>query len=155
MGACTRGALSASGVVECVTLDMFVEGPMPSYFCNPKVVPTMVERKAGLRENADAFVALPGGLGTLDELSDVLCGRQLSFHQCPIVLMNTNGYFDAFVQFVKGAMAQNFVSEDILRAMFVSDTPQEAIEFLKNYRPFEIDKSRLESTEMKAASANK
>lgn len=154
MGACTRGALDAGGVVDCVILKIFVDGPSPLPFRSVKAVSTMAERKAGLRENADAFIALPGGLGTLDELAEVLCARQLSFHQCPIVLLNTDGYFDALVQFIREGIKQNFVSEHILTAMGVVDAPEQAVEFIKNYRPFKIDKTRLESTEMNAASAN-
>ncbi|CDF38678.1 unnamed protein product [Chondrus crispus] len=154
MGASSRGALDAGGVVDCVILKIFVNGPNPLPFRTVKVATTMADRKAGLRENADAFVALPGGLGTLDELAEVLCARQLSFHQRPIVLVNTDGYFDALLQFIREGIRQNFVSEHILTAMGVADAPEQAIEFIKNYRPFKIDKTRLESTEMNAASAN-
>lgn len=92
MGAVTDGCLASGGVVDCVILRMFVGANMhPGPFRNTDVFDTMPQRKDGLYQQADAFIALPGGLGTLEELSEVMSWRQLELHRKPIVLLNTNG----------------------------------------------------------------
>lgn len=75
------------------------------------VVETLHERKALMHELSDAFVALPGGFGTLDELFETVTWAQLGLHTKPIGLVNVNGYFDDLLAFVDAATAQGFVSE--------------------------------------------
>lgn len=92
MGAVTDGCLASGGVADCVILKMFVGANMhPGPFRTTEVYDTMTARKDGLYRRADAFIALPGGLGTLEELSEVMSWRQLEIHSKPIVLINTNG----------------------------------------------------------------
>jgi len=75
------------------------------------VVETLHERKALMHELSDAFVALPGGFGTLDELAEAITWAQLGIHSKPVVLVNVGGYFDDLLAFVEGATAEGFVSE--------------------------------------------
>ena len=74
------------------------------------VVETLHERKALMHALSDAFVALPGGFGTLDELFEAVTWAQLGIHTKPIGLVNVGGYFDDLLAFVEGATAQGFVS---------------------------------------------
>jgi len=75
------------------------------------VVETLHERKALMHELSDAFIALPGGFGTLDELAETVTWAQLGIHAKPIGLLNVGGYFDDLLSFVDGAVARGFVVE--------------------------------------------
>eukprot|EP00171_Calliarthron_tuberculosum_P016722 IDg16722t1 len=93
MGACTDGAVLERGDVDCVILRRFVSSGMtnPENFRKIEVTDTMLDRRMGLYRRANAFVAIPGGLGTLEEISEVMSWRQLGWHSRIIVLLNTNG----------------------------------------------------------------
>jgi hypothetical protein len=89
------------------------------------ITQTMHERKAIMAERADAFVALPGGYGTLDELFEILTWRQLHLHQKPIGLLNVKGYFDPLLQMVDRMKEEGFLQAEnhqlILSANTVGD----------------------------------
>ncbi|HEY8023920.1 MAG TPA: TIGR00730 family Rossman fold protein [Burkholderiaceae bacterium] len=76
------------------------------------VVANMHERKAMMAELADGFIALPGGLGTLEELFEVLTWSQIGFHDKPIGALNVNGYYDALLTFIAHAASQGFLKQD-------------------------------------------
>ncbi|WP_408593676.1 TIGR00730 family Rossman fold protein [Limnohabitans sp.] len=82
------------------------------------VVQTMHERKHMMAERADVFLALPGGIGTFEELFEVWTWRQLGYHNKPIGLLNTSGYYDGLLQFVTHSVKQGFLSDwqmDLIR----------------------------------------
>jgi hypothetical protein len=93
MGACADAALAAGGRVEGVILDSFSRVAHQGLHALD-IVDDMRARKAGLARRGDAFVALPGGFGTLEEVSEILVERQLGFHQKPLVLVNPDGFWD-------------------------------------------------------------
>ena len=74
------------------------------------VVPTMHVRKQMMAERADAFIALPGGIGTLEELYEVWTWRQLAYHDKPIGLLNTEGYYDDLLSFMRTTVSEGFLS---------------------------------------------
>lgn len=74
------------------------------------VVPTMHARKQMMAERADAFIALPGGIGTLEELYEVWTWRQLSYHDKPIGLLNTEGYYDDLLRFMRTTVSEGFLA---------------------------------------------
>ena len=74
------------------------------------VVPTMHVRKQMMAERADLFIALPGGIGTLEELYEVWTWRQLGYHDQPIGLLNIDGYYDQLIGFMKHSVAEGFLS---------------------------------------------
>lgn len=88
------------------------------------VVPTMHARKQLMAERADAFVALPGGLGTFEELFEVWTWRQLGYHQRPIGLLNVNGYYDPLLQFLRQTVDRGFVTAEQARMLVVHEDPQ-------------------------------
>jgi uncharacterized protein (TIGR00730 family) len=90
------------------------------------VVPTMHVRKQMMAERADAFIALPGGIGTLEELYEVWTWRQLGYHDQPIGLLNTAGYYDALLRFMDDTVAEGFLSAE-QRANLVVGTEPEAL----------------------------
>lgn len=87
------------------------------------VVPTMHVRKQMMAERADAFVALPGGLGTLEELFEVWTWRQLGYHERPLGLLNVGGYFDALLGFIGVAVREQFVSAEQAGLLVVESDP--------------------------------
>jgi uncharacterized protein (TIGR00730 family) len=90
------------------------------------VVPDMHQRKRLMAERADAFVALPGGIGTLEELFEVWTWRQLGYHDQPIGLLNVAGYYDSLLAFMQATVDQGFLSREQQRALAV-DTAAETL----------------------------
>jgi uncharacterized protein (TIGR00730 family) len=88
------------------------------------VVPTMHLRKQMMAERADAFIALPGGIGTLEELYEVWTWRQLGYHRSPIGLLNTAGYYDDLLRFMRHSVTEGFLSAEQLAAVQVGTDPQ-------------------------------
>ena len=109
MGACADAALDAGGRVEGVILDTFSRVAHASLH-HLEVVDDMRARKAGLAHRGDAFVALPGGFGTLEELSEILVERQLDFHCKPLVLLSDDGFWQPLLlQF------ERMIEDELLR----------------------------------------
>lgn len=92
-----------------------------------RVVASMHERKALMAELADAFVALPGGWGTLEEFVEVLTWRQLGLHSKPLGVVSANGYFEPLAAFQEHAIASGFVMEEYRSLMLVAETPAELL----------------------------
>jgi uncharacterized protein (TIGR00730 family) len=95
-----------------------------------QVVETMHQRKRLMAEQADAFVALPGGIGTLEELFEVWTWRQLGYHDQPIGLLNVAGYYDPLLAFMRRTERAGFVSEETLAMLAVDDAPERLLERL-------------------------
>ena len=96
------------------------------------LVETMHERKALMAKEADAFIALPGGFGTLDEFFEILTWAQLGIHSKPCVLVNTAGYYDHLLTFLQGAIDQGFLKPHNHALMQVVATPAEALDSIQN-----------------------
>ena len=96
------------------------------------VVETMHERKALMAQEADAFVALPGGFGTLDEFFEILTWAQLGIHAKPCVLVNTAGYFDHLLRFLRVSIEQGFLKEKYYAYINVAENSTQAVECLQN-----------------------
>lgn len=99
-----------------------------------EVVPDMHARKARMAELADAFVALPGGVGTLEELFEVWTWGQLGHHAKPCALYNVNGFYDALLQFARHMLDEGFIKSTHLEMIQLADTPDTLLAALKNYQ---------------------
>jgi len=99
----------------------------------------MMSRKAKMRDMSDAFIALPGGFGTLEEILEVMTLRQLSYHTKPIVFINTNNFFEHLFKQFEVSYVQQFAKEVYRRLYFEAKTPEEALEYIKKYEAFELD----------------
>lgn len=124
-------------------------GIMPEIFANPNfanpddcdefyVTPGMRERKAMLDEKSDAVIALAGGFGTLEEVSEMIVQKQLGYNRKPIVILNTNGFYDNLIKFFENIIEERFANTASRELYFVANTPDEAIEFIQNYKPEEV-----------------
>ena len=133
MGAVADAALAAGGEVigvipEALTQDEVVHTGLTHL----EVVGSMHERKARMLDLADAAVAMPGGLGTLDELFEALTWAQLRFHAKPIGMLNLNGYFDALLSFLDQSVSMGFLSERNRALLLDATTPELLIHRLLN-----------------------
>lgn len=109
MGALADGALDAGGEVDGVIPRRLVDRELAHPGVRLHLVDTLHERKARMAELSDAFVALPGGLGTLEELAEVLSWAQLELHLKPVGLLDPTGYYDPLVAFLDRAEAEGFL----------------------------------------------
>jgi uncharacterized protein (TIGR00730 family) len=124
MGALADAVLSRGGRV----VGVIPEGLDRVEFAHPRLseridVASMHERKAIMADRADAFIALPGGFGTLDELFEVLTWRQLSLHRKPIGLLDVEGYFAPLIRWADTAVSEGFVAAQVRETLIVETQP--------------------------------
>ena len=93
-------------------------------------VGNMHERKAKMTDLADAFLALPGGIGTLDELFEAWSWNALGYHKKPFCLLNVEGYWDGLIEFIDHATTSGFMSAQRRRQLLVARSPTEALDLL-------------------------
>jgi uncharacterized protein (TIGR00730 family) len=119
MGELGKAALAAGGHVIGVTPRRLIEKEVVHRgLTELRVVETMLERKALMAELSDAFIALPGGLGTLDELFEMLTWSQLGIHRKPCALLDVDDYYGKLAEFLDHAVAQRFITPQH-RAMLI------------------------------------
>ncbi len=107
-----------------------------------RVVPTMHARKALMADLSDAFVALPGGYGTLEELFEVVTWAQLGIHAKPIGLLDVQGFFEPLAAFTERALAETFVSPRQRDLLILETTPERLLERLEGASPLAPDPRR-------------
>ena len=99
------------------------------------VVPSMHARKARMAELAAAFIVMPGGYGTFEELFEIITWAQLGIHHKPIGLLNVAGYFDALLQLVEHAIAEGFIRPEHRQLTVVAEQPEALLEALAQHQP--------------------
>ena len=92
------------------------------------VAETLLERKDIFMERSDAFIVLPGGVGSLDELAEVMASNQLGIINKPIGILNTNGYYDDLLSWMKKAVKEGFISEANFNELIITDSCEDLIE---------------------------
>lgn len=107
-----------------------------------RVVDSMHSRKALMAELSDGFIALPGGLGTMEEFFEVLTWAQLSIHQKPCGLLNVKGYYNKLIDFIDHAVNELFVDKEHRSMILVDDTPEGLLNQFETYEPPTIDKAK-------------
>lgn len=129
MGATARAVHAAGGAVCGVIPEALKAREGVAYDAADELVvtETMRERKRIMIERADAFVALPGGHGTLEEFMEVLTLRQQGYHRKPVVLLNTNGFYDLLLRFFDHLAERRFARERSRASFRVAATPEEAL----------------------------
>jgi len=98
------------------------------------LVGSMHERKALMASLSDAFIALPGGYGTLDEFFEIVTWAQLNIHSKPCLLINTDGYFDFLLRFLQHAGREDFVKQANLKLVQVANNSEEALQWIEQHR---------------------
>jgi uncharacterized protein (TIGR00730 family) len=104
------------------------------------IVDSMHERKTMMFDLSDAFIALPGGFGTLEEVLEVLTWGQLGFHRKPCGLINVGGYFDSFLTFLQHSFTEGFIRREHLDMLLVSDDPEDMLARMVSFSAPEVGK---------------
>jgi len=141
MGAVADAALDKGGHVIGVMPQALVDKEIAHKgLSDLRVVGSMHERKALMAELADGFIALPGGLGTFEELFEVWTWAQLGYHRKPCALLNAAGFYDKLTDFLDDVVERGFV-KPIHRAMLiVENEPATLIQAIRAYEPPKVDK---------------
>lgn len=104
------------------------------------VADNMHARKALMYEISDAFIALPGGIGTLDEFFEIFTWTQLGFHQKPCGLLNVRGYYDKLLGFLNHMVSEKFVKEKHMEMLLVDEGPSAMLDKFLDYHPIQLKK---------------
>jgi uncharacterized protein (TIGR00730 family) len=129
MGAVAQGALDAGGeVVGVIPRSMVDREGAAREIGELLVCDTMHERKALMADRAEAFLALPGGLGTLEEIFEVWTWRQLGFHHKPVGFLNSGGFWTPLIDTLRGIVAAGFLSASALDDVVVEATLEEVLD---------------------------
>jgi hypothetical protein len=143
MGTVARTVFEAGGEVIGVIPKALAEKEVAyTDLTDLRIVDSMHERKALMSELSDAFIALPGGLGTIEELFEILTWTQLGIHCKPCGVLNVCGYFDDILHFVNKAVDENFINPGHRSLLLVDDDPASLLDQFQNYIPPTIDKAK-------------
>jgi uncharacterized protein (TIGR00730 family) len=129
---CRAGGGKVIGVTPRLMVDKGIHDPLADELV---VTQGMRERKAIMEERGDAFLTLPGGLGTFEEIFEIIVGKQLAFHNKAIVLLNTACYFDPLLAMIDHGIEQKFIKPRARDLYYVAQYVDEAMEYYKAYQP--------------------
>lgn len=134
MGALAHAARDAGGKVIGITPQLLVDNGIADEKCDELIVTSgMRERKALLETRGDAFITLPGGLGTLEEIFEIIVGKTLGYHAKPIVLLNIAGFYDPLLAMLDHGVEQKFIRPKARKMLDVSATVEDAMELLRRH----------------------
>ena len=95
---------------------------------------TLLDRKDKFMSRSDAFIVLPGGVGTLDELAEIMASNQLGIINKPVGILNTEGYYDDLLKWFSKAVDEGFISSENLKELLVSNSPEELVEMITSHQ---------------------
>ncbi|XP_066377584.1 probable cytokinin riboside 5'-monophosphate phosphoribohydrolase LOGL10 [Miscanthus floridulus] len=142
------GSIGLMGLVSQAVYDggRHVIGVIPKTLMTPEIsgetvgevrpVADMHQRKAEMARQSDAFIALPGGYGTLEELLEVITWAQLGIHHKPVGLLNVDGYYNSLLTFIDKAVEEGFINPSASRIIVLAPTAQELMDKLEEYEPY-------------------
>jgi uncharacterized protein (TIGR00730 family) len=146
------GNVGLMGIIadEMLTAGMDVYGIIPQKLVDIEVahtgcteltiVETMRDRKWLMAEKGDGFIAMPGGIGTFEELFEIMTLNQLGYITKPLALYNVEGYYDKLLSFLSFAVEEGFLKQAQLDLVIVSDDPTELLDRMENFKPAYIEK---------------
>ena len=134
MGAVASAAMKNGGKVIGVIPESFADKVAADNLSELHIVPTMHERKKLMFELSDGFIALPGGMGTIEEVFEILTWAQLGLHQKPCGMINICGYFDRLLEFLDYSVDQLFIKRRHREMVLVSDGPEGLLAQFEKYK---------------------
>jgi hypothetical protein len=141
MGIVADAALAVGGrVIGVIPEFLFAKEIAHAGLTELHVVSSMHERKALMADLSDAFVALPGGYGTLEEFCEVLTWAQLGLHQKPNGLLNVEGYYEPLLKLFDQAVTEQFLKPELHSLVLEASDPDHLLDLLANYQPPRVDK---------------
>lgn len=135
MGVISNHSLDLNNeVIGVITYDLASKELENERLKNIIKVDTLNQRKEKMEELSDAFIALPGGYGTFDEIFEVITKAHIGYHQKPCVFFNIDGYYDKLIEFLYSCSKNGFIGKDYVDMLIVSSDIDEIILKLKNYK---------------------
>ncbi|CAI6068449.1 LOG family protein YvdD [Paenibacillus sp. JJ-100] len=148
MGAVADAALAAGGeVIGVMPTGLFRGEVVHGGLTQLIEVGTMHERKATMAQLSDGFIALPGGMGTFEELFEVLCWAQIGIHRKPVGLLNVNGYYGPLMKMVEHSVHEGFSNTSHLSLWSLEESPAELLNQMAAYIPQELTQKWSELSE--------
>jgi hypothetical protein len=139
MGAIARSAHTNGGKVVGVIPKSMQERGIAHKDLDELIVTTSLhERKAIMEERADAFIGLPGGFGTLEEMFEVLTLKQLNFHDKPVVFINTNGFYNHLIDLFDRIYKERFAKSDYRKLYFIAPDAKSSFSYIEAYQPIKF-----------------
>ena len=135
MGAVAKGVKAENGHIIGVIPKFFDNEDIEAIcdFCDQLIEPeTMRERKQIMEDTADAFIVVPGGIGTYEEFFEILTLKQLCRHTKPIAVYNINGYYDSLFTVMNEAISKNFIKKNCLNLFKLTDNTKELFSYIEN-----------------------
>jgi len=136
MGAVAHSVYRHGGRVEGISLEPLKAVEITDDVADELIVArSMAERKAEMARRANAFIALPGGFGTLDEMVEMITGKQLHFHQKPLVFINTRNFFDPLLAFFEQMIREKFAKPGNRALYHMAADAVAALAYIEAYQP--------------------
>jgi uncharacterized protein (TIGR00730 family) len=140
MGAVASSALENNGKVIGVIPESFADRVAHNNLTELHIVSTMHERKTKMFNLSDGFIALPGGMGTIEEIFEVLTWAQLGYHTKPCGILNICGYYDSILTFLENAVDQRFIRKEHKNMLLIDVDPESLLTRFNNYEVVPIEK---------------
>lgn len=141
MGVLANAVLDAGGEVHGVIPQRLVEAETAHYgLTSLDIVPDMHTRKARMAELSDGFIALPGGIGTLEELFEIWTWSQIGYHNKPIALMDVTGYYQKLIEFLRYSAQQGFVRQQYVDTLVCLEDPAVILKEFDHYQPHNLNR---------------
>ncbi len=135
MGELADAARAGGGKVIGITPQLFIDKGVHDALADELIVADgMRHRKAMMEDRGDAFVALPGGLGTFEEIFEIICGKQLGYHIKPIVILNVAGYYDPLLAMIDHGIATKFIRPMAPTLYHVATTVGDTVKYIESYK---------------------
>ena len=148
MGACARAVHQHNGqVIGIIPEALNIKGIVYDRCDELVVTKCMRERKAIMDERSDAFIALPGGYGTLEEILEIITLKQLRYHNKPIVILNINNFYDKLLEQFETFNRQQFAKTECKELYFVTEDISSALDYIDLYEPPVFEKRWLTDVE--------
>ncbi len=143
MGKIAESVLERGGeVIGVIPKDLVEREVAFTDLADLRVVSSMHERKALMADLSDGFIALPGGLGTIEEFFEVVTWAQLGIHPKPCGLLNVRGYYDKLMDFLDHTVSEKFVEAEHRSMILVDENPERLLQKFETYQPPTVDKAQ-------------
>jgi uncharacterized protein (TIGR00730 family) len=134
MGAVASSAIERGGEVIGVIPELFAEKVKHNKLSQLHIVPTMHDRKKKMFDLSDGFIALPGGIGTIEEVFEILTWAQLGYHEKPCGILNVCGYFDSIIEFLEHSVNQHFLKQAHREMIMFDENANSMLEQFESYK---------------------
>lgn len=145
MGALNDAVLKNGGRVKGIIPRFMIDaGWGHNHLTETIITETIHERKAAMARSADAVIALPGGVGTLEELAEIITWRQLGLYRKPVIILNVNNYYEPLLSFLEKMISEKFMKELYRELWQVADSPEAAVDLISNTPDWNTDYTKYD-----------